>query len=281
MKTLLRFSLSAAFFCLIAFGCDCEKCPEKRLEYGYPEAEYHKAGSILMYTPGAELFDGVLHPAAGLYEKYFDIDKAAAEHKNYISMLEKQGCTVHTVTEILFQMSHDRLSALAEASIPYDVSNLPEEERAAQAAYKREVLASMSNSDLVRVLFNRPTVILSRSDINTHGLVDPLLMNDASSNATPPAKISMLPCATKTIVQSPARPKIKTRPPYNRTPRHRTRSCAAPPPDNGASRIRCRPDNRLSPREPSARSSPERSADRRRVRRHERHTPESDRPASR
>lgn len=167
MKTLLRFLLSAAFFCLIAFGCDCEKCPEKRLEYGYPEAEYHKAGSILMYTPGAELFDGVLHPAAGLYEKYFDIDKAAAEHKNYISMLEKQGCTVHTVTEILFQMSHDRLFALAEASITYDVSNLPEEERAAQAAYKREVLASMSNSDLVRALFNRPTVILSRSDINT------------------------------------------------------------------------------------------------------------------
>ena len=53
MKTLLRFLLSAAFFCLIAFGCDCEKCPEKRPEYGYPEAEYHKAGSILMYTPGA------------------------------------------------------------------------------------------------------------------------------------------------------------------------------------------------------------------------------------
>ena len=35
---------------------------------------------ILMHTPGQELFNGVIHPLAGLFEDYFDVDKAAEEH---------------------------------------------------------------------------------------------------------------------------------------------------------------------------------------------------------
>lgn len=79
-----------------------------------------------MYTPGTELFDGVIHPDAGLYDRYFDIDMAAEEHRNYISMLEEQGCTVHTVTNTLLSMPSGRLIALAEASLTYDVSGLPD-----------------------------------------------------------------------------------------------------------------------------------------------------------
>ena len=167
MKFRIINSLLIAFACLTAFGCEPLDRPEKPLVYGYPQAEYHKAGSILMYTPGAELFDGVIHPDAGLYEKYFDIDKAADEHRNYISMLEKEGCTVHTVTNTLLSMPHDRLVSLAQPSLKYDVSNLEISEQEAQALYKREVLASMSNSDLVRIIINRPTVILKKSGINT------------------------------------------------------------------------------------------------------------------
>ena len=139
--------------------------PEKQPVYGYPQAEYHKAGSILMYTPGMELFNGVIHPDAGLYDRYFDIDKASDEHRNYISMLEKQGCKVHTVTNTLLSMPHNRLVTLAEASLSYEVSGLPINEREAQTAYKRQVLASMSNSDLVRTIINRPVVILKKSGI--------------------------------------------------------------------------------------------------------------------
>ena len=45
-----------------------------------PQAEWTQAGDILMHTPGQELFNGVIHPSAGLFEDYFDVDKAAEEH---------------------------------------------------------------------------------------------------------------------------------------------------------------------------------------------------------
>ena len=154
-----HISLAISAAVLIATSC--------QTSYDYPQAEYHKAGSILMYTPGTELFDGVIHPDAGLYNRYFDIDKASEEHKNYISMLEKQGCTVYTVTNTLLSMPHDKLVALAGESLTYDVNNLPADELEAQTEYKQQVLASMSNSDLVRIIINRPTVVLRKSVINT------------------------------------------------------------------------------------------------------------------
>ena len=63
-------------------------------EKNYPVAEWDNATAILMHTPGEELFDGVIHPSAGLFEGYFDVDKAADEHRGYISMLEKNGIKV-------------------------------------------------------------------------------------------------------------------------------------------------------------------------------------------
>lgn len=170
MKITAKFTLLIVFTCLIAHGCTKNKpdIPENPVapEYSFPQAEYHKAGSILMYTPGDELFDGVIHPAAGLYETYFNIDEAADEHRNYISMLEAEGCTVHTVANILLSMPHDELVALADGSLTYDVAGTgisPEEAE----AYRQEVLAAMSNSDLLRVIINRPTVVLEESGINT------------------------------------------------------------------------------------------------------------------
>lgn len=165
-----KITLLLAFTCLIAHGCkkDNSDTSDNPIisEYGFPQAEYHKAGSILMYTPGLELFDGVIHPAAGLYETYFNIDEAADEHRYYISMLEAEGCTVHTVANILLSMPHDELVALADGSLTYDVAGTgisPEEAE----AYRQEVLAAMSNSDLLRVIINRPTVVLEESGINT------------------------------------------------------------------------------------------------------------------
>ena len=57
----------------------------------FPLAEWDYAKAILMHTPGEELFDGVIHPYAGLFEYYFDVDKAAEEHKGYIEALERNG----------------------------------------------------------------------------------------------------------------------------------------------------------------------------------------------
>ena len=68
--------------------CTMEAGAQDTKEMKYPQAEWTKAGDILMHTPGLELFNGVIHPKAGLFEDYFDVDKAADEHKGYISMLE-------------------------------------------------------------------------------------------------------------------------------------------------------------------------------------------------
>ena len=78
-----------------------------------PKAEWDSAKLILMHTPGQELFDGVIHPAAGLFEDYFDVDKAADEHRSYIGMLRENGIRVLTVDGILNEIDIDSLRTLA------------------------------------------------------------------------------------------------------------------------------------------------------------------------
>lgn len=64
MKNNVLSSALFVFACLPAFGNNPLNTLGRQQEYGYPQAEYCKAGSILMYTPGTELFDGVIHPDA-------------------------------------------------------------------------------------------------------------------------------------------------------------------------------------------------------------------------
>ena len=112
--------LIATFVCS-ASVCNAQQGDESAM--GYPQAEWLRAGDILMHTPGQELFNGVIHPAAGLFEDYFDVDKAAEEHQGYIEMLRKNGIRVHTVADILAEhlagnCSHESgtLWALAKTS---------------------------------------------------------------------------------------------------------------------------------------------------------------------
>ena len=49
-------------------GCTVQQ-QEKACRMDYPHAEWDKAGVILMHTPGQELFDGVIHPSAGLFAR--------------------------------------------------------------------------------------------------------------------------------------------------------------------------------------------------------------------
>ena len=143
-------------------------CSEVRSQYasGYPRAEYVEAGEILMYTPGTELYDGVIHPAAGLYEDYFDTEKAAEEHRGYMSMLRANGIEVFEVSQVLLSMPREELLALAGSALRYDASatsQTPEETE----AYRQQVLGKMNNADLVRTIFNRPTVVLKETGLNT------------------------------------------------------------------------------------------------------------------
>ncbi len=156
--------LVAAVLCLTGLVA-CQQAHEG--EMAYPTAEWNKAGEILMHTPGAELFNGVIHPSAGLFEHYFDVEQAASEHCGYIRMLERNGIRVHTVMGILEKTGLDTLQALAGRVLTYDISAMPDEDEKATELYRRQVLSEMSRGDLIRCILLQPTVKLSRTDNNT------------------------------------------------------------------------------------------------------------------
>ena len=160
-KNLLTIVMTSMMLC--PMGAEAQETKEMK----YPQAEWTKAGDILMHTPGLELFNGVIHPKAGLFEDYFDVDKAANEHKGYIAMLEKNGIRVHTVADILNEVGIDTLQALAGAVLVYDVSAIPDESKEDTEDYRQEVLSKMSRQDLIRCILLQPTVKLSKTDNNT------------------------------------------------------------------------------------------------------------------
>ncbi len=139
-------------------------------EISYPVAEFTKAKSILMYTPGEELFDGIIHPAAGLYDDYFDVDMAAEEHLGYIEKLRANDIEVLRVQDILQEVDKDKLIALADGCLKYDGTALKSITPDSLENYRQKVLHKMSKKDLIRCIINHPTVILSETGINT-GLV--------------------------------------------------------------------------------------------------------------
>lgn len=136
-------------------------------EVTYPQAEWCRATDILVHTPGEELFNGVIHPSAGLFEKYFDANKAADEHKGYIHMLENNGINVYRVSDILNEVDIEELRVLAADVLTYDVSELPSEEQIQQEEYRQDVLKKMSRSDLIRCIILQPTVKLTKTSGNT------------------------------------------------------------------------------------------------------------------
>ena len=154
------------FAALITLG-GIQTYAQQTAAMAYPHAEWSKAGDILMHTPGQELFNGVIHPSAGLFEAYFDVDKAAEEHRRYISMLQKNGIRVHTVHDILNEVGIDSLRTLAANVLTYDISSIPDESALATEEYRQDMLSKMSRADLIRCILLQPTVKLSRIDNNT------------------------------------------------------------------------------------------------------------------
>lgn len=154
------------FLCIVA-TITLIACTSRQTPMNYPAAEWDKAGEILMHTPWEELFDGVAHPAAGLFEHYFDVDQAAEEHRHYARMLQKNGIQVHFVTDILNETGIDTLRLLAANGLTYDISDLHNADPDSSEAYKQLVISQMSRADLIRCIFLRPTVKLHPTDNNT------------------------------------------------------------------------------------------------------------------
>ena len=148
-------------------SCSTHLQAQEKAKMGYPQAEWSVAGDILMHTPGEELFNGVIHPSAGLFEDYFCVEKAAEEHQGYIKMLQANGIRVHTVIGILQEVDIDSLRQLAANVLVYDISSIPDENPDEIEAYRKNVLAKMERTDLIRCILLRPTVKLSKTDNNT------------------------------------------------------------------------------------------------------------------
>ncbi len=146
--------------------CNDSRHGEVRQE-GFPRAEWLPAKEVLMHTPGEEIFDGVIHSAAGLFERYFDIDKAAAEHVHYMEVLSSLGIRVHTVGGILNEVDIDSLRTLADTVLTYDISGDPGEDAETTEAYRQETLMTLSRADLIRCILFRPKVKLHHTWSNT------------------------------------------------------------------------------------------------------------------
>ena len=151
---MLRNNMKRGFFCIVVVLTlfAVRAIAQEKAGMQLPQAEWTRAGDILMHTPGQELFNGVIHPSAGLFEDYFDVDKAAAEHRGYIDMLQANGIKVHTVKEILEEVGIDSLRALAGKVLRYDITGIADADTAATEAYRQEIL--MQNP-LMNLYFTR------------------------------------------------------------------------------------------------------------------------------
>ena len=142
-------------------------------------AEWFPAKEILVHTPGQELFLGVIHPAAALFERSFSIQQAAKEHRNYIRLLKSEGARVHTVVQTLLAGTLDNqgrpvegndLDALrnfAASFLTFDSAALPEAMKQEQISYKKRVIDSLDPLELVSIILQRPTVHLRATNTNT------------------------------------------------------------------------------------------------------------------
>ena len=124
-------------------------------------AEWQQPTDILMHTPQEELFVGVIHPEAALFERPFSIAGAAAEHRAYIRLLERHGARVHTVVETLLSgtvdsnaraipgPALDELRDFAAHFIHVDASALGADEQAEQKNYLSKTLHRLAHAGVL------------------------------------------------------------------------------------------------------------------------------------
>jgi len=143
------------------------------------KAEWEHPKKILVHTPGDEVFMGVLHPEAALYEKPFNLQIAHTEHLKYIDRLRKHGAEVYRVVDVLLKGTIDEqgrtvpspeldaLRKFAAGFLEFDTSSLDETAKSQQKKYKRQILSQLTPYDLIKIILQRPTVHLRQTDKNT------------------------------------------------------------------------------------------------------------------
>lgn len=175
--TIFFISFLAVSFSTIVYAKET-KAGTKEIKIGQ-KAEWEYPKKILMHTPGDEIFMGIIHPKAGLFEKPFSLKIADTEHLKYIERLQAHGIEVYKVVDILLKgtideyghtISSPELEALrkfAGNSLTFDGSALKEPLKSQQKEYKQKILLELSPYELVKIILQRPTVHLHQTDKNT------------------------------------------------------------------------------------------------------------------
>jgi len=168
----------AVFLVVFVLISACAETVEKKPEIG-AQAEWMAPKKILMHTPGDEVFLGVLHPDAALFEKPFSIKKAGEQHREYIDRLRGYGAAVYTVLDVLLEGTLneegdavpgpelDALRNFAAKSLTIDSSAVSLDMQDEQVSYKEKTISQLSPDELAKIILLRPTVHLYSTETNT------------------------------------------------------------------------------------------------------------------
>ncbi|WP_010177543.1 arginine deiminase family protein [Aquimarina agarilytica] len=151
------------------------------------QAEFNRAQAVIMHEPSSELYYGVLHPHAALFDSYFNAAKAAKEHKQFQQLLKNRGIEVFTVKEALLKNVVDELGEPIEGKELEEfrdfarscvrlntpsLTGLSYDEIVEQHIYLDKVFKKMHPVDLVRTILLQPNLILKRTLTNTFVTAD-------------------------------------------------------------------------------------------------------------
>lgn len=149
------------------------------------EAEYNQAQTIIMHTPGDEIFYGALQGTAALFEDNpFDRYNVTKEHEGYVAKLKELGTEVYLIKDILMQGTLDSqgnkvenqeleelinfASKSLKISYPIDIA---EEEFSKLKNYKIKTLNKLHPSDLVKIILEKPSIEIELSDEGNTDLI--------------------------------------------------------------------------------------------------------------
>jgi arginine deiminase len=146
------------------------------------QAEWKAARDVIVHTPGEEVFVGVIHPDAALFEKAFSLEGARREHGQFICLLKRNGARVFRLVDVLQAGTLDadrqpvqgpaltQLREFAARSLTYDVSALPPDLQATQEPYRQDTLRSLHPDELVKIILQQPVVKLQSTSGHNTGL---------------------------------------------------------------------------------------------------------------
>ena len=158
---------------------------QQQLEQVGCQSEWQPAKVALVHTPGEELFYGVIHPEAALFERAFSASAARREHLDYVEDLKRRSVDVVQLKDAVLHGTVDNdgiviegpklagLQKFAFQFVEIDSSQLVSKELRDQSReqYFSETFCKLHPEELWKTIVLNPKVTLrSTGELNT-GLV--------------------------------------------------------------------------------------------------------------